>query len=885
MSLAARDKLGPYEILAPIGKGGMGEVYRARDSRLNRDVAVKVLPAALERDPERLARFQREAQILAGMNHPNIAMLFGLEDSGGGRALVLELVEGPTLADRIQQGAIPPDEAALIALQIAQAFEYAHGRGVVHRDLKPANVKITPEDRVKVLDFGLAKALSAEPERSSDPNNSPTMTMGMTTAGAIMGTAGYMSPEQAKGKSADHRTDIWAFGVVLSEMLTGKPLYAGETAGDTIASIIKDEPPLERLPAATPPGIRYLIERCLHKDPQQRLQHMGEARIILEHPERHGPLPQGSVQLKPEAARSRLALVSLSVLAGAMALAAGTLGFVHFREPARPESKLRFQIPAPGKSAIGVFRISPDGRYLVFMAGSKLWLRPLDSLESKALEGTDGASYPFWSPDSESIGFFAQGKLKRLPRSGGLVQTLCEAAAARGGTWNRDGVIVFSPGPNLPLYRVMAAGGTPSPLGQVRTGFGGYRFPEFLPDGQHFLYLAQADKVEDGGIYVGALDGKAVRLFPNFSNAIFAANPTGAGKGHLLFRQSGTLMALPFDPDQLKPAGDAVPVAERIGIAAFSNTGFGAFSVASDGTLVLGSGEAGNQQVVWVDRQGKRLSVITEASLDTSAAGVPLALSPDGHTLAFVTGSTEESTIWLQTLPGGTPTRFTFATGRNANPIWSSDGSRVLYAHQNQSGYLTTSFVKQSNGAGQEEVLLPERILGGVNQIPDDWSRDGKWVVFRNDAPSPDLWMFPVGGDNKPVPFVRGPSAETDARFSPDGKFVVYQSDESGLFQVYVQPMPPNGSKWQVSKSGGQVPRWKGSEIFYIGPDQKLMAAPVKTDPTFVSGTPEPLFETSGAYAPAADGKHFVVAMPATGDSAQPPPLTVITHWQTGLKK
>lgn len=886
MSIAPLDRIGPYEVTGTLGRGGMGEVYRARDSRLNRDVAVKVLPAALERDPERLARFTREAQILAALNHPNIAMLFGLEDSQKGRALVMELVEGPTLAGRIQQGAIPLDEAVPLALQIAQAFEYAHGRGVVHRDLKPANVKITPEGRVKVLDFGLAKALSSEPERSSDPSNSPTMTMGMTAgmtaAGVIMGTAGYMSPEQAKGKSADHRADIWAFGVVLAEMLTGKPLYAGETAGEIMASIIKDQPSLAQLPAATPPGIRYLIERCLHKDPQQRLQHMGEARIILENPERHGANLQISAQPQPVGARSRLALVLPWVLAGALAVAAGTLAFVHFREHAQVESSLRFQIPAPGKSAIGPFRISPGGRDLVFIAGTKLWLRPLDSLESKALEGTDGASYPFWSPDSENIGFFAQGKLKRIPRSGGLVQTLCDAPSARGGTWNREGVIVFSPGPNAPLFRVMETGGTSSPVGRLVSGFGGYRFPEFLPDGQHFLYLAQADKVEENGIYLGALDGTAARLLPNFSNAIFAPGPTGVGKGHLLFRQSGTLMALPFDPDHLKPIGDAVPVAERIGLAAYANTGFGAFSVASDGTLVIGSGLAGNQQVVWVDRQGKTLSVVTEASLDSSIAGSSLDLSPDGRTLAFVTGNPEESTIWLQALSGGTPTRFSFAPGRNGYPIWSPDGSRILYGHQNQSGYLTATVVKPSNGAAKEEVLLPERAVSGVNQFPYDWSRDGKWVLFRNDAPTPNIWMFPVGADGKPVPFVQGSSAETEARFSPDGKFVVYQSDESGLLQVYVQRMPPNGSKWQVSKSGGQTPRWRGSEIFYISPDQKLMAAPVKTEPTFVSGTPEPLFATSGPYAPASDGKHFVVAMPAT-NSAQLPPLTVITHWQTGL--
>ena len=885
MSFAPLDRIGPYEVTGTLGRGGMGEVYRARDSRLNRDVAVKVLPSALERDPERLARFTREAQILAALNHSNVAILFGLEDSGGVRALVMELVEGPTLADRIQQGAIPPDEAAPIALQIAEALEYAHSRGVVHRDLKPANVKITPEGRVKVLDFGLAKALSSEPERSSDPTNSPTMTMGMTTAGAIMGTAGYMSPEQAKGKSADHRADIWAFGVVLTEMLTGKPLYAGETVGEIMASIIKDEPSLAQLPASTPPGIRYLIERCLHKDPQQRLQHMGEARIILEHPERHGGIQQISAHTPAAPARIRLAFVSLWILAGALAVAAGSLGFIHFREHAPVESSLRFQIPAPGKSPIGVFRISPDGRDLVFVAGSKLWLRPLDSLESKALEGTDGASYPFWSPDSENIGFFAQGKLKRIPRSGGLVQTLCDSASARGGTWSRDGVIVFSPGPNAPLYRVTAAGGTASPLGQVPAGFGGYRFPEFLPDGQHFLYLAQSDRVEENGIYMGGLDGRTVRLSPSFSNAIFAPGRTGVGKGHLLFRQSGTLMALPFDADQLKPIGDAVPVADRIGMATFANTGFGAFSVASDGTMVTGSGEAGSQQIAWMDRQGKRLSVVAEASLDTSPAGGSLALSPDGRTLAFATGNPEESIIWLQNLSGGTPTRFTFTAGRNGNPIWSPDGTRLLYGRQYLSGYLTRTVVKLSNGAGKEEVLIPERVLNGVNQFPYDWSHDSKWVLFRNDAPTPDLWIFPVGGDGKPVPLVQGPSAESEGRFSPDGKFVVYQSDESGLPQVYVQPIPPNGSKWQVSKVGGQTPQWKGAEIFFIGLDRKLMAAPVKTDPTFFSGTPEPLFETSGAYAPASDGKHFVVAMPATGDSAQLPALTVITHWQTGLRK
>jgi serine/threonine protein kinase len=887
MPLPVGDKLGPYEILALIGMGGMGEVYRARDTKLKRDVAIKVLPAALARDPDRLARFEREARLLASLDHPNIGAIYGLEESNNTRALVLALIEGPTLADRIATGPVPLEEAIHLARQMAEALEYAHERGVMHRDLKPANVKITREGTVKVLDFGLAKALTGEDARSASPADSPamspTLTMRATQAGMILGTAAYMAPEQAKGKAVDRRADIWAFGVVFFEMLTGEPLFTGDSAAEIMASAIKEEPKLDRLPSSTPPVIRRLIERCLNKDPKKRLQAIGEARITLETPNVE-PAAVAVGDHPVELAASKKSRMAWFTAASAI-LALTALAWVHFREVPPVEKSLRFQIAPPVKTPIGAFRLAPDGRHLAFISGAKVWVRSLDSLESKSLDGTEGATYPFWSPDSENLGFFSGGKLKRIPRTGGPVQTLCDAATGRGGTWSREGVIVFSPGPTATLFRVSAGGGAPVPVTKflgTSTSSQGHRFPEFLPDGQHFLYVAQSDKPEDNGVYLGGLDGTRTRILPEQSSAIFAPGPAGQTGGYILFRRLDTLMAQPFDAARLKLAGDVFPVSDRVGEAFASNTGFGAFSLSADGTLVLGSGESGSRQFVWFDRSGKRMAAATEpGNLVTDSAPT---LSPDGKKLAYVTGNNEESTIWLQDLAGGSPSRFTFAPGRNANAVWSPDGSRIVFSLQPRSVSNSDLIIKPANGAGREELLLH----AGVNGVATDWSRDGKLLAYTTDLPSADLWLLPLEGERKPVSFLRTPFAEIDGHFSPDAKFLVYASDESGQRQIYVQPLPPNGSKWQVSKAGGADPGWRrdGKEIFYVAPDQKLMAAPVKTEPAFEAGTPQTLFEAgNGAYIPSPDGQRFLVAVPAGGEAAQAPSLTVVTHWQAELKK
>jgi eukaryotic-like serine/threonine-protein kinase len=462
MPIQLGQRLGPYEILSAIGAGGMGEVYRARDGRLNRDVALKILPEVFAADPDRMARFEREARVLGALNHPNIAAIYGLEEFGSSRALVMELVEGETLADRIARGPIPLDEALPIAKQIAEALEYAHDHGVIHRDLKPANIKVTPDGTVKVLDFGLAKALMDEPV-AADPRDSPTLSMAPTMTGVILGTAAYMSPEQAKGKPVDRRADIWAFGVVLFEMLAGKPLYSGETAAETLAAVMMKEPVLEALPKDTAPAIQNLLRRCLEKNPQQRLQHIGEARIVIG-----GILSAGAPAVQPVAAQRQQHNFTPFVAALATVLLvalAGTYFFIHFRQTRPQERSIRFEIAPPERTTLSMFRLSPDGRYLAFTAlgggRNQLWLRSLDSLQAQALQGTDDPSYPFWSPDSSYIGFFAQGKLKKISVTGGPPQTLCDAPAGRGATWNNDGVILFAPNLTGGLYRVSAAGGVP----------------------------------------------------------------------------------------------------------------------------------------------------------------------------------------------------------------------------------------------------------------------------------------------------------------------------------------------------------------------------------------------------------------------------------------
>lgn len=891
MAISAGARLGPYEVLSAIGAGGMGEVYRAHDSKLGRDVALKVLPSAFAADVERMARFDREARLLAALNHPNIAHIYGLEESSGTPALVMELVEGPTLADRIAAGPVRLDEALPIAKQIAEALEYAHERGVIHRDVKPANIKVKADGTVKVLDFGLAKALT-EDQSAADMNNSPTLSMGATVAGVILGTAAYMSPEQAKAKPADRRADIWAFGVMLYEMLTGAQLYMGETAAETLASVIKETPDLGKLPPDTPAAIRYLIARCLEKDPHQRLQHIGEARIAIARAKEPAPEPY----VAPRTQRQKtIAWMGF----GALLLAGfGAFAFAYFltSAPSQPDN-IRFEITAPVGSTFTFFELSPDGKLLAFTAQKEghvqLWVRPLNSLETRALSGTDGATYPFWSPDSSYLGFFADGKLKKIAVSGGVPQVLCDAPAGRGGTWGEGGVILFSPNEAGPLYRVPAAGGVPSVVTESPEGpLNSDRHARFLPGGNSFLYTRLRGSYENDGIYAGSLDGvKPTRILPDNSNAIYVPTASAHTGGYILFRRKETLMAQPFDPKGLKTTGEMFPVAEKLGVAA--NASYAGFTASWTGHLAYRSGNPfENRQLIWVNRAGNQLGTATQ-----SARLYGGELSPDGKQIASaIVQDTGDTDIWLQDVTRGVISRFTFGPGARYVPVWSPDSMRIAFTTYT-SGIGYTLRAKAANGAGAEESLAGP----GVMVLPNDWSPDGKFIVYSqfSEKTNDDLWLLPMQGDRKPIPYLLTPFNESEARFSPDGNWLAYMSDESGRMEVYVQTFPASGRKWQISSAGARFPKWShdGRELFYISADQKLMSVPVKLGAagsgSFEAGVPVPLFDVASvpantrrySYQPTADGRRFLLSAPATGEDSQAPPITVELNWQAGLKK
>ena len=865
MPLLAGDKLGPYEILASIGKGGMGEVYRARDPRLNRDVAIKVSAAQFSE------RFEREAKAIAALNHPNICQIYDI----GPNYLVMEFIEGEA-----PKGPMPLDETLRIARQIAEALEDAHDKGITHRDLKPANIKIKPDGTVKVLDFGLAK-VTAGPAASGE--NSPTLTIGMTQAGMILGTASYMAPEQARGKeNVDKRADIWAFGVVLYELLTGRRLFEGEDVGHTLAAVIMQEPDLSGIPAQVTP----LLKRCLEKDPKKRLRDIGDAWALLNE---EAPVKTPSAPLTTPRRSGGAPWV---VAAAVMTLIAAGLAFIHFREKPPVEQSLRYQIPPPGTAAALYPALSPDGRHLAFVTNNggtnQVWVRAMDTLEARPLANTDGATYPFWSPDGAYVGFFTGGKLKKIAITGGPPQTLCDAANGRGGTWNRDGVILFSPGPASAIFRVPAAGGIPVPVTKLAgNGSGeGNRFPAFLPDGVHFLYNSGTDKPEASGVFVGSLDGAAaVRLLPDTTNAVYAPPAVPGGTAHLLFRREDTLMAEPFDAKALKTTGEMFPIAEQVPIS--GNVGFGAFSVSENGILAYRSGGAdSNRELVWIDRAGKRLGSVGKAGVFMG-----IAVSPDEKTVAMRIGNVTQSDIWLEDLTRGVLSRFTFGSAINLGAVWSPDGSRLAFAFETLGTYNSDIYQKPAGGNGQEELL----VHAGINGFPNDWSPDGKWIVYQQTGQRTgnDLWLLPLSGDRKPVPYLQTPFDEASARFSPDGRWMAYQSDESGRFQIYVQTVPASGAKYQISSAGGTQPHWRrdGQELFYISADQKLMAAPVKLGATVEAGTPQSLFPIPGAlygfagYAPTRDGERFLVNVPAGGEAAAAPPITVVTNWQAAVRK
>jgi serine/threonine protein kinase/Tol biopolymer transport system component len=889
MPLNIGTQLGSHEITALLGKGGMGEVYRARDTKLKREVAIKILPEEFARDSDRVSRFQREAEVLASLNHPNIAGIHDLAEANGSRYLVLELVEGETLADRIARGPMPIEEALPIAIQICEALEAAHERGIIHRDLKPANVKITPDGKVKVLDFGLAKAMENEPANTM-LSNSPTMLSG--TSGMILGTAAYMSPEQAKGRQVDKRTDIFAFGCVLYEMLTGKPTFDGEDASQIYAHVLAREPDWNRLPTAVPSRVRELLRLCLEKNVKNRRSDATDVRLDIELALKQ---PVQVAPLQPATRRRERLWISLTAM---LLIGIAALSAVHFREkPAAPPELVRFQIYPPDKHsfATNLIALSPDGRKLAFTATdaeghTQLWVRALDSLDPRLLPGTEGAADPFWAADSRWLAFQSQGRLKKIDTTGGPPQTLCDLAGAGyiAGDWNRDGVILFASGA-AGLMRVSSTGGMAQAATTIDRSANElyHRKPVFLPDGKHYLYVRVSSVPENSAVYLGSLDArpedpKSKSILAANAFIAYAPDPADPRRGQVLFLREGTLMAQPFDVSRLETAGEAVPVVEQI--ATYGNVG-AIFSASASGALAYrAGGNIGASRLTWYDRQGKVLGYV----------GAPgeyneIALSPDGTQVVETrtTSQTAGLVVWIDDLARGTPTRLTFKT-RARNSVWSPDGRRIVFST------VPDLYTKAANGAGEEEPLLhsPE------NKSSQDWSTDGKYLMYST-AAATALWVLPMNGDGKPFPYLQSKANVGQARFSPDGRWVVYTSNESFTQEVYVRPFPADangGGRWLVSSGGGYQPRWRrdGKEILYFNDENRLMSVDFATTPTFKPGLPKPLFVApirGGAEATtsiarwdiAPDGQRFLIN--TTNEDRLSQPITVLLNWTSAFRK
>lgn len=892
MALAAGTRLGSYQIEAPLGAGGMGEVYRAGDSKLGRDVAIKVLPEAFTDNPERLERFEREARLLASLNHPNIGSIYGLEESDGIRFLVLELVPGQTLAERIHAAALqqrqPLDVQSELKIcrQIAEALEAAHEKGIIHRDLKPANIKITPDGKVKVLDFGLAKAFAPH-EASADLSNSPTRVMQTMHQGVILGTAAYMSPEQARGKQLDKRTDIWAFGCVLYETLAGRRAFGGETVSDTMAALLKEDPDWSALAPGTPTKIRDLLRRCLQKDPWQRLHDVADARIEIDEA-LSGPSLQGP-EAAPTVSRHRRWSHAIPwILSGLMA-AIALIAVWSLQQTPRPEARnaIWVTLTLPPKTSVALGRgsavaLSPDGLRVVFGASSggrtQLYLRRLDRLESTPIDGTENASNPFFSPDGQWIGFFAGGKLMKVSILGGAPVTICDARNPRGEAWGPDDMIVFTPNGAAGLWRVPAAGGAPQALTTLKKGELSHRWPQVLPGGKEVLFTIWNDTGFDTGrIAVQSLQtGQSRVLLEGGGYARYVAPVSDSGEtGYLVYARTEGLLAVPFDLRSLQVTGPSVPVLEGL----ITNLSGGAhYCFSSEGSLVYLPGTMGEVErtLLWVDRKGTAQPLAQIPGMSRFYR-----LSPDGRRLARNNTQGPNRDIWLYELDRGISTRLTFGAD-NLLPIWTPEGKRVTYS----SGLpIKNLFWKSADGSGTEEQLT----TGTNNQYASSWSPDGKALAYVEFDPSQgsDIWILPRDGERKPRPYLQTPFSEGNPMFSPDGKWLAYQSNESGRFEVYVQPFPGGGEKIQISTEGGMTPLWEpnGRELFYRSRD-KIMAVAITAQPQFKAERPKMLFEGpyDEGYDVASNGQRFLM-MKAIEQESAPTQMNLVLNWFEELKR
>ncbi len=890
MPLIPGARLGPYEIVGPLGAGGMGEVYRARDTKLNRDVAIKVLPDLFADDPERLARFTREAQTLAALNHPNIAHIHGLEEApstgpgqAGVRALVMELVEGEDLSAQIARGPVPLSDALPIARQIADALEAAHEQGIVHRDLKPANVKVRADGTVKVLDFGLAKAMDPAGTSGTNISNSPTLTARATQMGTIIGTAAYMAPEQARGKSVDRRADIWAFGVVLYEMLTGQRAFAGEEVSDVLAAVLTRDPELKALPADTPPHVRALLARCLVKDPRQRLRDIGDARIELD----GAVSPPALTPVRPSVwARVWPALGGVVLTAGVAALLWPSAGAAGSAEV------LRLSVLAPAGAALypdsnGV-AISPDGTMVAFVVGSatqsesQLWVRSLDSMSARRLEGGDGAALPFWSPDSRRIGFFTSTKLKTIAASGGRPEVLGEAPGARGATWSPSNVIVFAADAGGPLSRVSASGGTVAPatkLDASRKEFG-HRFPVFLPDGEHFLYASLPGKNGKFDIFAGSLKDETRTLVGSMEGAPVYADP-----GWLLYAREGVLVAQPFDPKTLKLTGDPVSQDDEptnILDPQFSFTAGRSASVSLSGSLAYFSAPSTNTTPMWMDATGRITGTLNVPPGHYETATI----SPDGMYAALVRStSPSESSIWLVDLSRGGALPLSSGHGRNDTPIWSPDGTRVIFS-SDRDGFQDLFMKSVADPAPESAFFRSEVPFKG----PSGWSPDDQWIqVTQLDAGSAqNIWLLPASGKGNLTPYLRGPTRDNGGPPSPDGRWLAYTSDVTGRFEVYVQSFPAPGHKVQVSQEGGSL-AWRtrdGRRLLFLDDHvRSLWRADLEPGDTLRPGTPIQLatLPPNIVWMDAMpDRQRFLAIVP---ERSGPGAITIVRNWRAALEK
>ena len=894
MPLTSGTKLGPHEIIGPLGAGGMGEVYRARDTRLDRSVAIKVLPAHLSSSPDLKLRLEREARAISSLQHPHICVLHDIGHQDGIDYLVMEYLEGETLADRLRKGPLPIEHAIQIGIEISDALDKAHRRGIIHRDLKPGNIMLT-KGGAKLMDFGLAKpgALAASASTDFDRGltpSSPTSPLAiptgavnsLTMAGTVIGTFQYMAPEQIEGKEADARSDIFALGAVLYEMVTGKRAFEGKSQISVASAILEKDPePISAIRQTISPALEHVISRALSKDPEKRWQSAGDVRAELEWASQPGNTAVGAKLASVSGPRLRWLLTLAAAVAAAALL---TLALTIWRKP--PEShRLVASIAPPEDTAFDLTGdvgappvISPDGLTLAFGAGNRLWLRSLETGETRALEGTENPSFPFWSPDSRRIAYFSGGKLRIVDTAGGAPVTVCEAQNARGGAWNTHGVLLFAPNIRGGLYQVPATGGTPVQVTTLDTSkHSTHRWPQFFPDGDHFLYLAtnHAGKAEFSGIYAASLSKlqePARLLLRSDANALYAS-------GYLLFMRQSDLLAQRFDLGRMQLQGDAVRISDRT----LNDQGIwrGVFTVSENGRLTYMNGtnaaEAG--QLTWFDTNGHTLGTIGERGSNDAR------VSPDGHKVALEYGTQPD--VWIFDTVSGLRTRLT-TTSVDSNPVWSPDGKQIVYLDIPPNGSKARMVVRAADGTGGDRLFAQEDQW----ESPTSWSPDGKYILYnRGDPGATDIYVMPVAVDQKPFPFVATPEWERDAVFSPDGRWVAYTSRESGRDQVYVAPFPGPGSKWQVSSAGAQTPHWRhdGKALVAISGDDILEFPISVVNGSIQTGEPKVLFSTAigqtlqfdVGYDVAPDGRLLINSLGKSRPGSRP--LTLVVNWTSGL--